>query len=401
MAHATDTLLARYVNEIEEKQKVMDSVVEAAQKEGRDLDDREMELLGNARERMKSLEAQMGPLEEARRISGDSQERLARIAEQMAKNGEEKPKEVKYRSAGEYVLDRWQAGLGHQTAIQRLDLYHRAAAHQTTADNPGLIPEQILGPVVSFVDAARPIVTAIGVRQLPSGSWSRPRITQHTQVGEQAAEKTELVSRKMVIGTVPVSATTYGGYVNISRQNIDWSQPAIMDIVINDLAAQYAIETETAAADTLSTGATAGPTIAAGATGEEVAAALWEAAGTAFAATAGQGRLIALVSADVLGLLGPLFPPINPNDAQGAGFSAASFGSGVMGSVGAIPVVMSSALADGTLLLVSTAAVECYEDRIGPLQVVEPSVLGVQVAYAGYFAELLLEAGGVIEVTVS
>jgi hypothetical protein len=35
-----------------------------------------------------------------------------------------------------------------------------------------------------------------------------------------------------------------------------------------------------------------------------------------------------------------------------------------------------------------------YEDRVGSLQVVEPSVLGVQVAYAGYFASLVMEANG-------
>ena len=39
------------------------------------------------------------------------------------------------------------------------------------------------------------------------------------------------------------------------------------------------------------------------------------------------------------------------------------------------------------MLVLSTAAAEVYEDRIGALQVVEPSVLGVQVAYAGYFAQ--------------
>src|SRR5262245_39916131 len=162
MARNTYTLLARYVNEIEEKQSVMDSVVEAAQKEGRDLDEKEMELLGNARERMKSLEAQMAPLEEARRISGDSQERIARIAEQMQKDGEGKPGEVRYRSAGEYAIERWRAGLGDEMAIRRLNLYHRAAAHQTTPDNPGLLPEQIIGPVVNFVDEARPLVSALG-----------------------------------------------------------------------------------------------------------------------------------------------------------------------------------------------------------------------------------------------
>ena len=51
------------------------------------------------------------------------------------------------------------------------------------------------------------------------------------------------------------------------------------------------------------------------------------------------------------------------------------------------------------MIVLSTAAVEVYEDRIGSLQVVEPSVLGVQVAYAGYFAPLVLEPPAIIEIT--
>jgi hypothetical protein len=68
----------------------------------------------------------------------------------------------------------WRAGLGNTDARERLELFNRAAAHQTTGDNPGLLPEQILGPVVNFVDNARPLINALGPRQLPSGSWSRP-----------------------------------------------------------------------------------------------------------------------------------------------------------------------------------------------------------------------------------
>ena len=51
-----------------------------------------------------------------------------------------------------------------------------------------------------------------------------------------------------------------------------------------------------------------------------------------------------------------------------------------------------------TMLVLSTAAAEVYEDRIGSLQVVEPSVLGVQVAYAGYFAASPVLPSGIIKV---
>ena len=74
---------------------------------------------------------------------------------------------MEYRSAGEYVLDRWRAGLGMEEAVYRLDLYHRAAAHQTTGDNPGLLPEsdprpghQLRGRVEAAHDGPRPAPVA-------------------------------------------------------------------------------------------------------------------------------------------------------------------------------------------------------------------------------------------------
>jgi hypothetical protein len=399
MARATDALLTRYVAEIEERQQFIDGLVEVAHSEGKDLSEEQLELVTRARDRIAKVNELMAPLEESRRISAESSERIAQLARFMS-DKPDKPATVEYRSAGAYILDYWKAGLGADEAIHRLDLFNRAAAHQTTADNPGLLPEQILGPVVEFIDAARPLVSAMGPRQLPSGTWSRPRITQHTQVGVQSAEKTELVSRKMIVGTIPVTAVTLGGYVNVSRQNIDWSQPAVMDLVINDLAAQYALETENKAADDFTAAATAGPVIPTGpATPDAVAAAVWTAAGQVYAAVKGQGRLVLACSPDMLGLIGPLFAPINPVNAQSAGFSANAFGQGAMGAISGVAVVVSAGLDAGTILVLSTAAAEVYEDRIGSLQVVEPSVLGVQVAYAGYFADIVIEPAGIVKIT--
>jgi hypothetical protein len=296
-------------------------------------------------------------------------------------------------------MDRWRAGLGMDDAVQRLDLYHRAAAHQTTADNPGLLPEQIIGPIINFVDSARPLVTAFGPRNLPSGSWSRPKITQHTTVDAQSAEKAELVSQKMTITKVPVTAATYGGYVNVSRQDIDWTQPGIMDIIIGDLASVYAQKTEDVFGDALvagGTAATAATTLPTGAnTAQQIAGVVWAAAGSVWTATKGAGRLVLAVSPDMLGLVGPIFAPVNPQNAQSQGFNANDFGSGVAGAISGITVVVSAQLAAGTMFVASTAAAEVYEDRIGALQVVEPSVLGVQVAYAGYFADLIVAAAGI------
>jgi hypothetical protein len=398
---ATDALLARYQAEIEERSKFMDSVVESAESDKRDLTEQEMTLLARTRDRIASINEQVGPLQSAAKIAADSAKRTAEIAQQFAEARVESPKSsTEYRSAGEYVVDVWRAGLGIEEAAMRLDVFKRAAAHQTTPDNPGLLPETILGPVVNFVDLSRPTVTVLGPRQLPGGSWSRPMVTAHTKAGPQGGEKTELVSQKMTISKLPVTPNTYGGYVNVSRQDVDWSQPQIMDIVINDLAAQYAIETETATVQDLVGVAVAGPTLPTGTpTPDEVAGAFWAAAAAVFQAVYGAGQTIAIVGPDMLSLLGPLFPPINPFNAQSAGLSASGFGTGAVGSISGIPVYVTLDMPADTMIVMSTAAAEVYEDRIGALQVVEPSVLGIQVAYAGYFANLTLQPEGIVKVT--
>ena len=126
----------------------IDGVVEAAEKEGRDLTPQEMELVTRSRDRQEKLNEQAKPMQEAAQIAAQSQERLAEIGKLFERqNGNRPPTATEYKTAGEYVIDRWRAGLGENDAAQRLELYHRAAAHQTTADNPGLLPEQIMGPL--------------------------------------------------------------------------------------------------------------------------------------------------------------------------------------------------------------------------------------------------------------
>ena len=86
-------------------------------------------------------------------------------------------------------------------------------------------------------------------------------------------------------------------------------------MVIDDLAGQYAIETEAAAATVLTAAATAGPVIPASPTAANVATAIYGAAGSVFTATKGQGRTVIAVSPDQLGIIGPLFPGVNPQNA--------------------------------------------------------------------------------------
>jgi hypothetical protein len=392
-------MLARFQSELEERRTFMDGLIEAAESAGRDLTAEETDLYTRARDRMRVIAGQMEPLQEGARIAIESRQRTQELVGMYASARNPQAAAVEYRSAGAYIADRYYAQLGDTEAQQRMDIYNRVAAHQTTADNPGLIPERIVSPLVNFIEVARPLCATLGPTDLGGGAWSYARVTQHTQVAKQAGEKTELASRKMLVTKTPLGADTFGGYVNVSKQDINRTSPAILDMVINDLAEQYAIETEEEAADVLWAAATAGPIIPTGpATGLAVAQAIWAAAGSVFAATKGQGRTVVAVAPDMLGLIGPIFPPVNPTNAFSSGFSL-PLGQGDQGSIAGLSVIMSAGLDAGQIIVYSTAAAKAFEYKYGNLQVVEPSVWGMQVGYAGDFDCVVIEPAGVVKVT--
>ena len=351
---------------------------------------------------MRVIAGQMEPLQEGARIAIESRQRTQELVGMYANARNPQVTATEYRSAGAYIADRYYAQLGDHDAQQRMEIYNRVAAHQTTADNPGLIPENIVSPLVNFIEVARPICATLGPTDLGGGAWAYARVTQHTLVAKQAGEKTELASRKMLITKTPLGADTFGGYVNVSKQDINRTSPSILDMVINDLAQQYAIETEEEAADVLWAAATGGPIVPTGADALAIATAIWGAAGQVFAATKGQGRTIVAVSPDMLSYVGPILSTVNPaNPAISSGFSAGAIGQGSQGSVSAVSVIMSAGLDAGQIVAYSTAAVKAFEYKYGNLQVVEPSVWGVQVGYAGDFDCVVIEPAGVVKIGVT
>lgn len=407
----TDAMIARLESELEERNSFIQGVIGGAQDSNRDITESEKELLVSARKRVEELDAQVGVLSESRASTLQARERAARLQRDMIEGRRQIDKgAVEYRSAGHYLLDQYSASLGNHEARERLELFTRAAAHQKTSDNPGIVPDPVIGEVLNFIDASRPLVNLIGPRDLPSATWYRPKVTARTTVAKQgtnglaADEKSELVSQKMTITRLTGNAITYGGYVNVSRQNIDFSSPQAMDAIINDLAAQYAVQTEAALGAALVATANTQEVAAAAAssTAQDYANALWAGVATIYNAVKGAGRVVLAVSPSKLANWGPLFAPVNPQNAQSTGFQAGDFSSGVVGNVSGIPVVMSAGIAGAASdygVLFSTSAVEVYEQRIGTLQAAEPSVLGVQVAYAGYFTPMTVESGGVVRIT--
>lgn len=403
---ALDTVVRKLEKELEERKQAYEAILSNASDQDREPNESEKATLGELTNRMERINEQLTEYDRTESVIGQFTTRAKQL-DQAITSRRSAPQGVEYRSAGEYALEAYKAALGDRTAAERLEVFHRAADHQKTSDNLGVIPDPIVGSVVNFIDAARPMVQAVGPQPLPSNTWHRPVVTQNTSVdvqgsaGAAADEKAELVSQKMTITRLTANAVTYGGYVNVSRQNIDFSNGQIMDIIIRDLAAQYAIQTEAALGTELDASTATAVGYGASPTAATVRGALWAAAADIYAVTKGQGRLVLAVAPDRLETFGPLFPPIWGVTEDGEGLRAGSFGSGGVGGISGIQTVMSAGLGSGKAFLFSTAAVEVFEQRVGTLQVTEPSVMGVQVAYAGYFTPLTIDDGGIIELTAT
>jgi hypothetical protein len=246
-------MVARLEGELAERNAFIQGTIASAQDAERDLSDNETELITSARSRVSDIN---GPARHALSRPGASprprvsaRPGAAEIS-RMRKQVDTGP--VEYRSAGAFLLDQYRSSIGDKDAAERLDVFTRAAAHQKTSDNLGLIPDPIVGDVLNFIDGARPIVNLLGPRNDAVGDLAPPEGDPAHAVGKQgsagaaADEKSELVSQKMTITRLDGNAVTYGGYVNVSRQNIDFSSPVRLDAIVNDLAAQYAIQTEAA-----------------------------------------------------------------------------------------------------------------------------------------------------------
>ena len=236
---------------------------------------------------------------------------------------------------------------------------------------------------------------------IPGTQFTRPKISQHVAVGQQGGEKTVLPTQPMKVDSVPFVKQTWGGTVDISRQDIDWSSPAAWDILIRDLADVYAIQTETAVANAFDAAATGvGPAVA------SADLAGWATALYAAAAASYQyGKRMPdriWVSLDMWAALGALtdvarivLPSGGNSDTAAGSSSLSTFSGDVLG----LPRIVVPTLPSGTCIVGPSSLYEVYEEVIGLLSVIEPSILGVQVAYGGYVAQGGLAEPAFVKVT--
>lgn len=383
-------------------QKTIDEVERVAHEQGRDLTQADLDLIQRTQHRQQDIAKQIDVLAGQVDLSETAQRRVAELA-----SGVTSSPAVEYRSIGHYLTDVIKSitDTSQQTradAKHRLETYNRAAAHITTGDFANAIPEQIIGPVRSFIDASRPLVNAVGVRGVPGGpTFRRPKIVDDhlaDGVGPQANQKDELVSQKFGFDSDVVNLSTLGGYVNLARQVVDWGIASVQNVV-DQLAARYAYATERAAFDELNN-STGHEPLAAGASSADTIKAIYSAAAAYYTAN-GEMPTTLLSGPQGWAMLGSLsdsagrqvLPFLSPANAAGQ-MSANSFAGNPVG----LGLVVTPAITTTDLWLFGPAGLEVYEQIVGQLSVVEPSVLGVQISYSGYFGAFRPNPDGAIRI---
>jgi HK97 family phage prohead protease len=287
-----------------------------------------------------------------------------------------------------------------------------AAGDVLTTDTLGLLPVPVLGPLVQDLNFQRPVVNALGARAYPDGGQSktfiRPTITTHTSVASQANELGAVSATTMVIASNSVAKTTLAGQVTLSVQDIDFTSPSAMQLILNDLMGEYMIASDNLAADNLL--AAANSSGAWDGTPEDFLKSVYDAANDV---SSGRNWMPThmFVSVDVWSQLGqlvdsskrPLFPFIGAGlTGQNAlGNSSASSWNG--NPIG-LELVVDSNFAAKTMIITRVGqgqgdAFEFYESIRGLMSVEQPSVLGRQFSFHGYVSTFAAIGGMIRKIT--
>ena len=274
-----------------------------------------------------------------------------------------------------------------------------AVSQDLTSDTPGLLPVPVLGPVFQNYNFIRPVVSAFGTRAMPQGSgisFTRPSITQHTAAGTQSTQGTAVTSQTMTLSANTVTRSTVAGSIQIAQQTMDFTDPAAMNIILNDLAGQYLKQTDDIAVDYLvaqkqASGATW--TVTAGDPSSLMTGIYTAAVNISTNTNLFPTHMV--VSPDVWQKLGqqldsskrPLFPAIGApgligQNTLGAGNATSWSGMNPLG----LELVVDGNAASGTLLVVHAPAIEFYESQQGMRSVEVPDLLARTFSYYGYFA---------------
>ena len=326
------------------------------------------------------------------------------------------PKKLRLPSPSEYVASFVRGGsdfaqLNANINAARIEAAPGVAPYVNTESTPGILPEIIVGSVYDGLNPIRPFVSAIGTRAMPTAgaTFRRPKITTRPTVAQQADQFDTLNASTVQVSNTDISKLSFGTYVTVSEQDLDWSDPASIDIILNQLAIAYGQATDNYAVDTMVAGVSQTETVTDITDPEAFIEALY---GAAYQISNGSNYLpthyfTAPVTWAKLGMLvdstgRPVFPYTGAPNLIGQntlGTAAVNTWNGnPLGLVLVVDKNMAGGTTTGTISGVvghaagPAAGFEFYEQQKGAISVDVPATLGRTIAFRGYAAAFMADA---------
>jgi HK97 family phage prohead protease len=318
------------------------------------------------------------------------------------------PRKLRLPSTSEYIASyvRGGADFAQMNANIKQAVVEAApgvAPFINTESTPGILPEIITGSVYDSLNPIRPFVSAIGTRAMPTAgaTFRRPKITTRPVVTQQAAQFDPLNASTVVVSNNDISKLSFGTYVTVSEQDLDWSDPSSIDIILNQLAIAYGQATDNYAVDTCHAAITQTSSVTDLAVGADWVAAIYDAA-RQISETSNYlpTHLVvppaswAALSSSVDDQNRPVFPYTGAPNLMGqnaAGNAAATTWNG--NPLGLVLVVDKNAPQSFVGHMAGPAAgFEFYEQQKGAISVEVPATLGRTIAFRGYAAAFMADA---------
>jgi hypothetical protein len=342
------------------------------------------------------LNSEQEPVEENNEMSNPVETPAVIEAAPMAQPLYAQPRNFKLPTASEFIAASLQGG----GVLAEMNARIQAAAPNiTTADTPGILPEIITGTVYDGLNPIRPFVSAIGAKAMPQSgaTFRRPVITVRPTVTQQpTGQLNPLDPSTVTVANNNVNKLTFGTYVTMSEQDLDWTDPASINIVLNQLAIAYGQATDNYAVDTCHAAITQTSAVADTSDPADWIAAIYEGA-RQISASSNYLPSHMVVTPATWAALGslvdstgrPVFPQIGAMNAPGE-LSANSWNGNPLGLV-----LVVDKNAPGSFMghaAGPAAGFEFYEQQKGAISVDVPSTLGRTIAYRGYAAAFMADA---------
>ena len=318
------------------------------------------------------------------------------------------PRKLRLPSTSEYIASYVRGGadfaqLNANINAARVEAAPGVAPYINTESTPGILPEIITGSTYDSLNPIRPFVSAIGTRAMPTAgaTFRRPKITTRPTVTQQAAQFDTLNASTVVVSNNDISKLSFGTYVTVSEQDLDWSDPSSIDIILNQLAIAYGQATDNYAVDTCHAAITQTATVTDTAVGADWVAAIYDGARqisetsnylpTHMVVTPASWQALASSTDDQNR---PVFPYTGAPNLMGqnaaGNSSATSWNGNPLGLVLVVDKHTPGSFMGHTAG--PAAGFEFYEQQKGAISVEVPATMGRTIAFRGYAAGFMADA---------